>query len=110
MGAPRAAEVCPDLRRLARQAAVREDEAERLIVWRRGGGQVAVAQRVDVAALEEGGRRAEDEVHVAGDVAVLEVLTPAVEEDRVLPAEEAAVAEDGAVAVDADGERLPDGP
>src|SRR5947209_13297737 len=106
---PRSAQVGSDRRRLARDTAVREDEAERLAFGSGGGGDVAVSEAVYVAALEEGGCAAEDEVHVARDVAVLEVLPPAVEQNRVLPAEEAAVAERDAVAVNAQGERLPDG-
>jgi hypothetical protein len=43
------------------------------------------------------------------DVAVGEILPAAVDEDGVLPAEEAAVAEHDAVRVDAEGERLADG-
>src|SRR5437764_8613792 len=76
--APRAAQVGFYFRRRAGDAAMREDETERLIVGRGGGGQVAVLQGVYVATLEEGGRRAEDEIHVPFDVTVLEVLPAAV--------------------------------
>ncbi len=107
--APGPTEVGPDIGCLTADRAAGEDEAERLLLGRRGRRDVAVLANEDRAALEEGGRGSEDEVHVAGDRAALEVLTAAVQEHGVLPARETAVAEDGAVAVDAERERLPDG-
>src|SRR5262249_19678151 len=58
--------------------------------------------------LEERGRAAENEVDVTGDERILEILTAAVEEDRVLPSKEAAVAKDDSIAVDAQRQRLAD--
>src|SRR5215212_6358275 len=107
--APRASEVSPDFGRRTRDAAVRKDEAEGLVVRRRGRRKIPVLQGAYVATLEEGRRRAEDEIDVPFDVATLEVLSPAVEKDRVLPPEEAAVSEGRAVAVNAQRERLPNG-
>ena len=51
---------------------------------------------------------AEDEIRLAGDVTIFKILPPAIEQNCILPAEETAVAERGAVAVHADGERLAD--
>ena len=65
---------------------------------------------MDVASLEVRRCAAENEIHVAGDVRVGEVVAPAVEKDRVLPAQEAAVPEHHAVAVHADRQRLADRP
>src|SRR5260370_39425909 len=59
-----------------------------------------------VAALEEARGRAENEIHVARDVAVLEIVPATIRQDRVLPAKEAAVAERRAVAVQSDGQGL----
>ncbi len=108
-GAPGPAEVGPDAGRLSADRAAGEDEAERLLFGRRGRRDVAVLADEDRAAFEEGRRGPEDEVHVAGDRAALEILAATVQEHGILPAQEAAIAEDGAVAVDTDRERLPDG-
>ncbi len=78
-----------------------------LLLRRRGRGEVAVLPRVDPAALEEGRGPAEDEVHGSRDEAVLEAVPAAVEQYGVLPPDEAAAAEGGAVAVHAHGEGLP---
>src|SRR5947209_422331 len=64
---PRPPQISFDGGSLARYLAVREDEAERLVLRSGGGGDVAVAQAVYAAALEEGGRAAEDEINVARD-------------------------------------------
>src|SRR5262249_14032670 len=87
---------------------MREDKAERLVGGRRSGGDVTVTQTVNVAALEESRRRAEDKIHVARDVAVFKILAATIEQDRVLPAEKAAILETHAVAVYAQRQRLPD--
>ena len=52
--------------------------------------------------------RAENEIHVTGNGAVFKILAAAVQQNRILPPEETAVAEHRAVAVHADGQRLPD--
>src|SRR5215470_8122126 len=62
---------------------------------------------MNVAALEESRRRAEDEIHVARDVAVFKILASTIEQERVLPAEKAAILETHAVAVHAQRQRLP---
>src|SRR5262249_18279662 len=105
--APGSAEIGFYFRR-ASDFAVGEHETVGLYVGRRSGGDIAVAQAMDVAFLEKGGGGAEDEIHVAGDVAVLKIMAAAIGENGVLPAEEAAMAEDGAVAVKTDGEGLAD--
>src|SRR5262249_62241895 len=89
---------------------MREDKTERLVGGRRSGGYVTVTQTVNVAALEESRRRAENEIHVARDVAVFKILAAAIDQDRVLPAQKAAILETHAVAVHAQSQRLPAGP
>src|SRR5262245_61709746 len=89
---------------------MREDKTERLVSGRRSGGDVTVTQAVNVAALEESRRRAEYEIHVARDVAVFKILAATIEQDRVLPAQKAAILETHAVAVYAQRQRLPDRP
>src|SRR5450432_3373858 len=61
---------------------------------------------MDVTVLEECGGAAEDEIGDAGDPAVLKILAALEEENRVLPAEEPALAKDGTIARDADREGL----
>ena len=53
------------------------------------------------------GRGAKDKIDVPGDVAILEILPAAIDQNRVLPAEKAAVAKDDAIALDANSQRLP---
>src|SRR5262249_51209647 len=89
-----------------RDAAVGEDESVGLGLRRRGGGDVAPGEAVDLAALEEGGGGAEDEIHVTRDGAVREVLAAPVQQHPVLAAEEAEVAEHSAVGSDVDREGL----
>ena len=62
-----------------------------------------------MAAIEVTRGRAENEVDAALDVAVREVMAPAIDQDRVLPSEEAAAAEFQPVAVSAQREGLRDG-
>src|SRR5947199_47660 len=64
---------------------------------------------MDLTFLKPGRGRAENKIHMAADVAAFEILPSAVDEDGVLPAEETAVAETGAVAIHPDGEGLADG-
>ena len=63
-----------------------------------------------MAALEESSGAAEDKIDVTGDVAVFKVLPATIDEDRVLPTEEATLAKDSAVAIDANGKRLANRP
>ena len=63
-----------------------------------GRGDVALVAAVDLAAVEVGGGAAVDEVDVSGDVALLEELAAGLQAERVLPAEEAAAAEDAPIA------------
>ena len=60
-------------------------------------GDVPLVAAVDLAAVEDGGGVAEYEVDVAFDVAIAIVLPAPRGVDRVLPADEAAAAESGAV-------------
>src|SRR5439155_1297478 len=78
-----------------------EDEAEGVILRRAGGGDVAAVLAVDLAAVEDIRAGAVDEINTALDVTVAEVVPAGVGEERVLPAEQAAVAQDGAVALEA---------
>ena len=66
---------------------------------------VAAGERFDFATLEHGAAGAPDEVHVAGDEAVLEVggVGGAVDEERILVAEKIAGVDDATLAVDAQG-------
>src|SRR5262249_61160906 len=89
---------------------MREDKTERLVGGRRSGGYVTVTQTMNVAALEESRRRAEDEIHVARDVAVFKILAAAIEQDRVLPAQKKAFAERDGVDVHSESRGVPDGP
>src|SRR5262249_34088116 len=104
-GPPRPPEVGQRVGR-AGDPAAGEDESVRRLARRGGRGDVTVAPDVDTAALEPRRRAAEDEVHVSCDERVFEILAAAIQEDRVLPPEEAAVAEYHAIAVDTDGECL----
>ena len=61
-----------------------------------------------MAFLEPRRRRAENEIHVTGNVTIFKILPAAVQQNRVLPAQKAAVAEHRAVAVHAHGQRLSD--
>ena len=60
------------------------------------------------AALEERRCAAEDEIDVTGDVRVSEVVAPAVQKDRVLPAKKPRIPNSDAVAVHAQRQRLAD--
>ena len=84
----------------------------------RGDHDRRMSERVDLAAVEESQGIAEDEIHVAFDVALGEVLAGrfagplialaplAVRVQRVLIAEEADAAEDGAIAGDLESDGL----
>src|SRR5688572_24841064 len=89
--------------------AIGENEAVRLILWGRSSGDVALTQHVDGTAIEKSGGAAEDEVDVALNVAVLEKMPAAINENGVLPAEEPAAAEDETVSIRAQRERLANG-
>jgi hypothetical protein len=101
--APRAAEVRLQLAGggVAGQLAVEEDVAEGRFLRRAGSGDVATFLAVDVAAIEDGRCAAIDEIDAAFDVTVTVILALGVRQERVLPAEQAAVLDDGAVALDA---------
>src|SRR5205085_685314 len=75
--------------RLASDLAVGENITKRHVHRRGGGGQITITQRMDFAFLEPRRRRAENKIHVTGDVAILKILPATVDEDGVLPAEEA---------------------
>src|SRR3954465_14786449 len=85
-----------------------EDKTERRRLFSGGGGDVAVAEAVDVAVFVPLGGGAEDEIGGAGDVAILEEMPTAIAQDRVLPAEEVAIAKRRPIAIDANRQRLPD--
>ena len=61
-----------------------------------------------VAMLEKGAACAEDEIHMACDVAVLKILAATIQKNCVLPTQKAAVAKDNAVAVNSHGQSLTD--
>src|SRR5262249_22620601 len=94
------------LRRFTSDIAVRKNKAERLILRGGGGSDVSVAQTMDVTPLKKIRGGAEDEIDVAGDVAVLEIVAPAIGQDRILPAEKTAVPERHPVPVNADRQSL----
>ena len=104
--APRAAEGGFCLGGFAGDVAVREDGAVGREVWGRGGREIAAQKGVDRAAVEGGGGPAEKEIGRSGDRTVFDGVTAAVDEERVLIAEQTAAAKNGAVAVDADREGL----
>ena len=85
-----------------------EDVADGVVFRGGGGREIAAAQGVDVAALEPAGGGAEDEVHRALDIAVLEVFATVgiAGVDGVLEAQETAVAESCAVSLDVQGDGL----
>ena len=90
--------------------AVQEHEAESLLRGRGRGREVAVTPGAKMASLEHRRRSAENEIDVPADERVLEVVASTVEEDRVLPAQQAAVPHRDAIAVHAQGQRLTDRP
>src|SRR5262245_40891193 len=89
---------------------MREDKTERLVCGCRSGGDVTVTQTVNVATIEKRCGRAENEIHMPGDVAVFKVLASTIDQDRVLPSQKTAILETHAVAVYAQRQRLPDRP
>src|SRR5215831_6838687 len=96
---PGTPEIRLDVCGFARNLAIGKHETVALFCGRRRGGNVAVTPRMNVASLEEGRRRTKNEVHMPSDQRILEVVTAAVEQNRVLPAQEAAITEDGTIAV-----------
>lgn len=89
--------------------AMRKDKAIGLVLWRGCRGHIAISQAMDVAVFEPGRGRAKNKIDVAPDVAIVEILAPAVDKNRVLPAEKPAMMKRGAVAVHTDGQSLPYG-
>ncbi len=65
---------------------------------------------MDVTMFKPRRSRAKNEVHMPFDITIVEILTPAINQNRVLPAEETAVAERGAVTIHANRQGLPDRP
>ena len=59
-----------------------------LVLWRGGGGNVAVVEDVKVAAIGVGCGRADDKVHVTPDVAIDEVMPATVHQNGIPPIEE----------------------
>lgn len=93
------------------EAAIEKDEAEWLFFGRAGGGDVAICFRMDGAVFEDGGAGRVDEVAMALDVAVAEVVAArgvsvGIRAQGVLPAEETAVVEGAAVATQVTGQGL----
>src|SRR5262245_42463979 len=103
---PRPAEIGLDGWRFTGDLAMREHKTERLLWRSRSRGDVAVPQNMYATILEEGSRGAKDKIDVPRDVTVFEILTPAVQQDRVLPTEEATVTKHDAIAIDANRQRL----
>src|SRR5258708_9832094 len=104
--APGPPQIAPNVGRFAGDLAIGKHEAEGLILGRGSGRDVTVPQAVDVAPLEEAGRGAKNEIHVAGDVTILEVLAAAICQNGILPAKKPAVAKRCAVTIQPDGQRL----
>src|SRR5262249_14879577 len=93
---PGPAEICR--RALARKCAVEKDVTELLLRQRSCGRHIAAVLAGDRAVIEHRCAPAENEIDAAFDVAVAVVLPPGVRTERILPAEEAAVAENSAIA------------
>src|ERR1035438_6194680 len=92
---------------IGRQPAVGEHEALRAIGHGAAfGGHVARAAAVDLAMVEHRGGVAENEIDVAGDVAIDVILAAAGGVKRVLHSQKPAVAEHGAVGVYRNRHRL----
>ena len=87
---------------------MQEDVAEgHVSLQGRGGGEISLVLAADFAVIENGRGFSEDEIDVAFDIAVVEIIAAvAVGEDRVLPAEEPAIVERDSVAGDFDGQGL----
>ena len=85
---------------VAGEFAVHEDEAEGVVLRGAGGGDVTTVAAVDFAIGEPGGRGAVDEIYASGDGAVVEIVAAVVYHEGVLPAEDSALGEELAVAVD----------
>lgn len=89
-----------------RQLALNEDETKRRFRFGAGGSDVAALLAPNMTVLEDRGRVAADKIDAAFDIAILEIRSLAVEVERVLPAEEPAVAEDLFVALGPHGRGL----
>src|SRR5262249_45702094 len=87
-----------------------KDKTERLIIVSRGGRDVTVPQAVNVTTLEPGRGSAKDEIDMAGNVAIFEVLAATIEENCVLPTEKATASKKKAVAIPTNRQRLADRP
>jgi hypothetical protein len=104
--APGAAEECFHIGRFTCNPAIRKYEAKGLICGRRSGGNITVAQTMDVTFLKPTGRASENEIDVAGDVTTFKVMPTAIGEDGVLPAQEPTVAKGNSIAINPNRERL----
>src|SRR5439155_18133511 len=89
------------------QRAVEKEVAKVLRRRRARGGDETAVLAVDRAMIEHRRRASEDEIDAALDVTMIEILPAAVGVERVLPAEESAVAEDRAIAERFERDGLP---
>ena len=94
---------------LAVNVAMGKDEAKGLVLGCGGGGDITVAQTMNMAVFKPGGGRAKNEIHMAFNIAIVEELASAIEEDRILPAEKTAMPERVMVAIHPNGQGLSDG-
>ena len=78
INSPRAAKISFYSGRTA-DLAVRENEAVGLVLGGGSSGDVTTTQTIDLAFLKPGGGRAENEIHMAGNVTIVKVLMPAIE-------------------------------
>ncbi len=108
MYSPGPAQVSARFGPLASDGAIRKYKSIRLVGRRGSGRDVTITQALNVALLKPCCRRAEYEIHVAADVAILKILPAAVQQNGVLPAQKPAVAKRRAVPVHANRQRLPD--
>src|SRR5437016_1185833 len=63
-----------------------------------------------MAVLKKCSTASENEINMAGDIAIAVIVPPAIGEDSILPTEKSAVAEHDPVTLDSDCQGLPDGP
>src|SRR5438067_1530255 len=82
---------------VAGEFAMQEDQTKRRLRVCAGCGDEAAVLAVDLALIEDRGGTAKDEIDAALDVASVEIRPLAVHIERVLPAEQATVAEDHAI-------------
>ncbi len=84
---------------VAGELAVHKDKAVGMILRSAGGGDVSAITAVDLAVFKPGGGGAINEIDTSGHIAVAEVVAAIVDEECVLPADDAALHKHFAVTV-----------